>query len=94
MRLALSDPQRIVGVTGHIAISSRPEEALATDGRAARIDRRPLLRFQHLDYLGAFFNNHLGWTPLNTMLCAVGAFQSSQVKVVEKPPTSSSARRF
>lgn len=84
MRLALSDPQRIVGVTGHIAITSRPEEALATEGKAARIDRRSLLVFQHLDYLRAFFNNRLGWTRLNTMMCAVGAFQIWRSDVVEE----------
>jgi cellulose synthase/poly-beta-1,6-N-acetylglucosamine synthase-like glycosyltransferase len=84
MRLALADPQRIVGVTGHIAISSRPEDALATEGRAARIDRRPLLVFQHLDYLRSFFNNRLGWTRLNTMLCAVGAFQIWRSDVIEE----------
>jgi poly-beta-1,6-N-acetyl-D-glucosamine synthase len=75
MRLVLHDPERIVGVTGHIAISGRPEEALNDEGRACRVDRRPLLVFQHLDYLRSFFNNRLGWTRLNTMLCAVGAFQ-------------------
>src|SRR6476469_4522391 len=32
MRLALADPQRIVGVTGHIAISGRPEDALTSEG--------------------------------------------------------------
>ena len=38
MRLALSDPQRIVGVTGHIAISGRPEDALTEDGELGEID--------------------------------------------------------
>jgi cellulose synthase/poly-beta-1,6-N-acetylglucosamine synthase-like glycosyltransferase len=84
MRLALSDPQRIVGVTGHIAISGRPEEALAEDGEPARLDDRPLLVFQHGDYLRSFFNNRLGWTRLNTMLCAVGAFQIWRSDVLEE----------
>jgi cellulose synthase/poly-beta-1,6-N-acetylglucosamine synthase-like glycosyltransferase len=84
MRLALSDPQRIVGVTGHIAISGTPEQALARDGVPARLDRRPLLAFQHIDYLRSFFNNRLGWTRLNTMLCAVGAFQIWRSDVIEE----------
>jgi cellulose synthase/poly-beta-1,6-N-acetylglucosamine synthase-like glycosyltransferase len=84
MRLALADPQRIVGVTGHIAISGRPEEALAQDGQPARLDHRPLLAFQHADYLRSFFNNRLGWTRLNTMLCAVGAFQIWRSDVIEE----------
>jgi len=84
MRLALSDPQRIVGVTGHIAISGRPEEALAADGEPAKLDSRPFLAFQHSDYLRSFFNNRLGWTRLNTMLCAVGAFQIWRSDVIEE----------
>jgi cellulose synthase/poly-beta-1,6-N-acetylglucosamine synthase-like glycosyltransferase len=84
MRLALADPQRIVGVTGHIAISGRPEEALAQDGEPAKLDPRPLLVFQHCDYLRSFFNNRLGWTRLNTMLCAVGAFQIWRSDVLEE----------
>jgi poly-beta-1,6-N-acetyl-D-glucosamine synthase len=84
MRLALSDPQRIVGVTGHIAISGRPEEALVRDGGTAKLDPRALLVFQHCDYLRSFFNNRLGWTRLNTMLCAVGAFQIWRSDVIEE----------
>jgi poly-beta-1,6-N-acetyl-D-glucosamine synthase len=75
MRLALADPQRVVGVTGHVAISERPEQATDPDTGARTVDRRPLLAYQHLDYLRSFFNHRLGWTHLNTMLCAVGAFQ-------------------
>ena len=84
MRLALSNPQRIVGVTGHIAISGRPEEALAHDGGTRKLDPRALLVFQHCDYLRSFFNNRLGWTRLNTMLCAVGAFQIWRSDVIEE----------
>jgi biofilm PGA synthesis N-glycosyltransferase PgaC len=84
MRLALSDPQRIVGVTGHIAISGRPEEALAENGEPAKLDDRAFLAFQHSDYLRSFFNNRLGWTRLNTMLCAVGAFQIWRSDVIEE----------
>jgi poly-beta-1,6-N-acetyl-D-glucosamine synthase len=84
MRLALADPQRIVGVTGHIAISGRPEHTRDPDGVPDRLDRRALLVFQHIDYLRSFFNNRLGWSRLNTMLCAVGAFQIWRSDVLEE----------
>ena len=84
MRYALADPQRIVGVTGHIAINSAPEDSLDENGVPHRMDKRPLLVFQHLDYLRSFFNNRLGWTRLNTMLCAVGAFQIWRRDVLEE----------
>ena len=84
MRLVLSDPATIIGVTGHIAISGTPENALGSDGRPTEVERRPLLAFQHLDYVRSFFNNRLGWTRLNTMLCAVGAFQIWRRDVLEE----------
>lgn len=84
MRLALADPQRVVGVTGHIAISGQPERAVGSSGEPRRLDRRTLLVFQHLDYLRSFFNNRLGWTRLNTMLCSVGAFQIWRRDVLEE----------
>jgi cellulose synthase/poly-beta-1,6-N-acetylglucosamine synthase-like glycosyltransferase len=75
MRLCLADPQHVIGVTGHIAIAGEPERSVDAEGAPSRLDRNPLLAFQHLDYLRSFFNHRLGWTRLNTMLCAVGAFQ-------------------
>jgi cellulose synthase/poly-beta-1,6-N-acetylglucosamine synthase-like glycosyltransferase len=84
MRLALVDPQRVVGVTGHVAISGKPEQALDETGAPHKLDRRQLLAFQHLDYLRSFFGNRLGWTRLNTMLCAVGAFQIWRRDVLEE----------
>jgi biofilm PGA synthesis N-glycosyltransferase PgaC len=84
MRLVLADPQRVVGVTGHIAISGTPEQARDASGVPCRVDTRPLLAFQHLDYLRSFFNHRLGWTRLNTMLCAVGAFQIWRRDVLEE----------
>jgi poly-beta-1,6-N-acetyl-D-glucosamine synthase len=84
MRLALSDPERVIGVTGHIAINGEPERAVNADGDPSRLDPRTLLAFQHLDYLRSFFNNRLGWTRLNTMLCAVGAFQIWRRDVLEE----------
>ena len=80
----LIETERIVGVTGHIAISGRPEEALAENGEPAKLDSRAFLAFQHSDYLRSFFNNRLGWTRLNTMLCAVGAFQIWRSDVLEE----------
>jgi poly-beta-1,6-N-acetyl-D-glucosamine synthase len=77
-------PARIIGVTGHIAISGAPELALNTDGAPSKVDRHPFLAFQHLDYLRSFFNNRLGWTRLNMMLCAVGAFQIWRRDVLEE----------
>jgi poly-beta-1,6-N-acetyl-D-glucosamine synthase len=84
MRLVLTDPGRVIGVTGHIAINGKPEASLNADGVPSRLDRRPLLAFQHLDYLRSFFNNRLGWTRLNMMLCAVGAFQIWRRDVLEE----------
>lgn len=84
MRLVLSDPARVIGVTGHIAIHGRPESAFNDRGAPCRVDPRPLLAFQHLDYLRSFFNNRLGWTRLNMMLCAVGAFQIWRRDVLEE----------
>jgi cellulose synthase/poly-beta-1,6-N-acetylglucosamine synthase-like glycosyltransferase len=84
MRLVLSDPAEVIGVTGHIAIHGRPESALNAEGAPCRVDSRPLLAFQHLDYLRSFFNNRLGWTRLNMMLCAVGAFQIWRRDVLEE----------
>jgi cellulose synthase/poly-beta-1,6-N-acetylglucosamine synthase-like glycosyltransferase len=84
MRLVLQDPGRVIGVTGHIAINGQPEASLNADGVPSRLDRRPLLAFQHLDYLRSFFNNRLGWTRLNMMLCAVGAFQIWRRDVLEE----------
>jgi biofilm PGA synthesis N-glycosyltransferase PgaC len=84
MRLVLSDPARVIGVTGHIAIHGTPEAAVDDAGAPCRVDRRPLLAFQHLDYLRSFFNHRLGWTRLNMMLCAVGAFQIWRRDVLEE----------
>jgi cellulose synthase/poly-beta-1,6-N-acetylglucosamine synthase-like glycosyltransferase len=84
MRLVVADPRQIIGVTGHITISSKPEESLDRDGAPDRVEHRPILAFQHLDFLRSFFNNRLGWTRLNTMLCAVGAFQIWRLDVLEE----------
>src|SRR5581483_2368739 len=75
MRLVLTDPGRVIGVTGHIAISGKPEASLNEDGAPCRLDPRPLLAFQHLAYLRSFFNNRLRWTRQNMLLHAVVAVQ-------------------
>jgi poly-beta-1,6-N-acetyl-D-glucosamine synthase len=72
MRLALRDPERVIGVTSQIAVAERPEEKL-TRGRS-RLDRSLLSMFQHLEYLRAFLNDRLAWSRLGFMLCASGAF--------------------
>jgi cellulose synthase/poly-beta-1,6-N-acetylglucosamine synthase-like glycosyltransferase len=74
MRLVLRDPQRIVGVTSHVAISRRPEEGNLGRAGTERIDEGTLTNYQHLDYLRAFLINRLGWSRLDFMLCSVGAF--------------------
>ena len=38
-------------------------------------DSKPLIAYQSLDYLRAFYNNRIAWSRLEFMLCVVGAFQ-------------------
>ena len=73
MRLVVKDPGEVLGVTAHLSITFEPERAAAERGRRS-LDRHLLSNFQHLDYVRSFFNNRLGWTRLNFMLCTVGAF--------------------
>ncbi|MDH4177160.1 MAG: glycosyltransferase family 2 protein [Thermoleophilia bacterium] len=75
MRLVMSDPAGIVGVTAHVAIARDPSGAMTAPHGRRPVDLSPLLAYQHLDYLRAFFNNRVAWTRLNFMLCAIGAFQ-------------------
>jgi cellulose synthase/poly-beta-1,6-N-acetylglucosamine synthase-like glycosyltransferase len=84
MRLVVQDPARIVGVTSHLTIAKDPERAMAAPQGRRPIDRRPLLAYQHLDYLRAFFNNRLAWSRLGFMLCSVGAFQIWRRDVLEE----------
>jgi poly-beta-1,6-N-acetyl-D-glucosamine synthase len=84
MRLVMTDPARIVGVTSHLTIAHDPEVTMAEPVGRRRIAARPLIAFQHLDYLRAFFNNRLGWSRLDFMLCAVGAFQIWRRDVLEE----------
>ncbi len=84
MRLVLSDPGRILGVTCHLAIAERPGRTAAAPAGSRPVERRPLLAYQHLDYLRAFFNNRIAWSRLDFMLCAVGAFQIWRRDVLEE----------
>lgn len=84
MRLVMTDPGRIVGVTSHLAIAQDPAAQMRQPVGRRRVARRSLIAFQHLDYLRAFFNNRLAWSRLNFMLCAVGAFQIWRRDVLEE----------
>ena len=84
MRLVVADPARIIGVTSHLAIARDPGKVMAVPVGNRPIDRRPLIAYQHLDYLRAFFNNRLAWSKLGFMLCSVGAFQIWRRDVLEE----------
>jgi cellulose synthase/poly-beta-1,6-N-acetylglucosamine synthase-like glycosyltransferase len=84
MRLVVQDPARIVGVTSHLTIAEDPEKVMSAPEGRRPVDRRPLLAYQHLDYLRAFFNNRLAWSRLGFMLCSVGAFQIWRRDVLEE----------
>ena len=75
MRVVSRDPARIVGLTSFVEIAEDPSRALV-DGSSFTIpDSRPLLAYQTIDYLRAFYNNRIAWSRLDFMLCAIGAFQ-------------------
>jgi poly-beta-1,6-N-acetyl-D-glucosamine synthase len=75
MRVVVTDPERIVGLTSFVEIAEDPSRALV-DGVDYDIpDQRPLIAYQTLDYLRAFYNNRIAWSRLEFMLCAIGAFQ-------------------
>jgi poly-beta-1,6-N-acetyl-D-glucosamine synthase len=84
MRLAVQDPARVIGVTSHLTTARKPEQAMAaTEGRR-RIDLHPLMAYQHLDFLRAFFNNRTAWSRGNYMLCSPGAFAIWRRDVLEE----------
>jgi cellulose synthase/poly-beta-1,6-N-acetylglucosamine synthase-like glycosyltransferase len=84
MRLVMTDPAHVIGVTSHLSIALDPTKTMADPVGRRRLSHRPLLAYQHLDYLRAFFNNRLGWSRLDFMLCAVGAFQIWRRDVIEE----------
>jgi len=84
MRLVMTDPAHVIGVTSHLSIALDPSKTMADPIGRRRLARKPLLVYQHLDYLRAFFNNRLGWSRFDFMLCAVGAFQIWRRDVIEE----------
>ena len=71
----MRNPGSVVGLTSFFETSANPAASLLA-GVSFRIpDLRPLILFQVLDYLRAFFNNRLAWSRYGFMLCAAGAFQ-------------------
>jgi cellulose synthase/poly-beta-1,6-N-acetylglucosamine synthase-like glycosyltransferase len=84
MRLILRDPATVIGVTSILSIAEQPELRLLEPRGQRRIDRRPLLAFQQLDYTRSFLATRLGWSRFNFMLCSVGAFSIWRRDVVEE----------
>ncbi len=85
MRLAASDPQRVIGVTGHISVASRPETTIGARAEDRElIDNTLLSNFQHLEYLRSFLNTRLGWSRLGFMMCVSGAFGLWRRDIVEE----------
>ncbi len=84
MRLAVQDPARVIGVTSHLTTARKPEEAMAAPEGRRRIDLHPLMAYQHLDFLRAFFNNRTAWSRGNYMLCSPGAFAIWRRDVLEE----------
>jgi biofilm PGA synthesis N-glycosyltransferase PgaC len=85
MRLAASDPQRTIGITGHISVASQPETTVGARAEDRElIDATLLSNFQHLEYLRSFLNTRLGWSRLGFMMCVSGAFSLWRRDVVEE----------
>ena len=85
MRLAASDPQRVIGITGHISVASQPETTVGARAEDRElIDATLLSNFQHLEYLRSFLNTRLGWGRLGFMMCVSGAFGLWRRDVVEE----------
>jgi poly-beta-1,6-N-acetyl-D-glucosamine synthase len=84
MRLAVQDPARVIGVTSHMTTARKPEVAMSGEPGRRRIDLHPLMAYQHLDFLRAFFNNRTAWSRGNYMLCSPGAFAIWRRDVLEE----------
>jgi len=84
MRLAVQDPARVIGVTSHMTTARKPEVAMSAEPGRRRIDLHPLMAYQHLDFLRAFFNNRTAWSRGNYMLCSPGAFAIWRRDVLEE----------
>ena len=75
MRTLSRDPATIVGLTSYVEIAEDPSRALVGGVEYDIPESKPLVAYQTLDYLRAFFNNRIAWSRLDFMLCAIGAFQ-------------------
>lgn len=84
MRFVVQDPARIIGVTSQIATARDPVQALSASPGRRSIDRKPLMVYQHLDFVRAFLNNRLAWSRLGFMLCSPGGFQVWRRDVLEE----------
>lgn len=73
MRSVLQDPAHVLGATSHVGVEPPPAPPGAP-GRAWPSASGLLVRFQDIEYLRSFLNSRLGWSRLNFMLCAPGAF--------------------
>ena len=74
MRVITQDPKTIVGLTSFVEIVEDPSRALVGGVEYDIPDSSPLIAYQALDYLRAFYNNRIAWSRLDFMLCAIGAF--------------------
>jgi cellulose synthase/poly-beta-1,6-N-acetylglucosamine synthase-like glycosyltransferase len=84
MRAFVSDPAHVVGLTSFVEIAENPASALRRGADYRIPDTRPLLVYQTLDYLRAFFNNRIAWSRLGFMLCAIGAFQMWRREILDE----------
>jgi cellulose synthase/poly-beta-1,6-N-acetylglucosamine synthase-like glycosyltransferase len=75
MRVVTRDPATVVGLTSFVEIAEDPSRALVDGTHWTIPDSKPLVAYQALDYLRAFYNNRIAWSRLDFMLCAIGAFQ-------------------
>src|SRR5262245_51507582 len=75
MRVVTRDPATVVGLTSFVEIAEHPTRALVDGVNWTIPDSKPLVAYQTLDYIRAFYNNRIAWSRLDFMLCAVGAFQ-------------------
>ena len=75
VRPFMADPAKVVGLTSALETAADPYVALEKGVRYRLPETSPLILFQTLDYLRAFYNNRLAWARLGYMLCAAGAFQ-------------------
>jgi cellulose synthase/poly-beta-1,6-N-acetylglucosamine synthase-like glycosyltransferase len=84
MRLVVQDPARIIGVTSYLTTARDPVRTMAEPPGRRPVDRQPLMAYQHLDFLRAFFNNRLAWSRHGFMLCSPGGFQVWRRDVLEE----------